>query len=185
MGKAERTTKLLLDLGDPQAGGANVGKREYLASTTRILNDARAFYLEFFLSVIKDCIGKARAYSTAHASWKESGKKRSKPGKPTPTNHPTLYTGVFSLQLDQVDLHQSFVKLRVSTGTQWVWANYPVQENRYFEARMNEQEWTGFLPSWLCAARGWRSIFRRKRPLWRKRLWSPNVIPIWSRWRSI
>jgi len=42
MGKAERTTKLLLDLGDPQAGGANVGKREYLASTTRILNDARA-----------------------------------------------------------------------------------------------------------------------------------------------
>jgi hypothetical protein len=179
MGKAERTTKLLLDLGDPQAGGANVGKREYLASTTRILNDARAFYLEFFLahphklfervqlidkktgevreatisadklltwaeyqtvstrdhphpdpdwnfsirfpdlpweyrrSVIKDCIGKARAYSRAHASWKESGKKRSKPGKPTPTNHPTLYTGVFSLQLDQVDLHQSFVKLRV------------------------------------------------------------------------
>ena len=50
MGKAERTTKLLLDLGDPQAGGANVGKREYLASTTRILNDARAFYLEFFLA---------------------------------------------------------------------------------------------------------------------------------------
>ena len=212
MGKAERTTKLLLDLGDPQAGGANVGKREYLASTTRILNDARAFYLEFFLahphklfervqlidkktgevreatisadklltwaeyqtvstrdhphpdpdwnfsirfpdlpweyrrSVIKDCIGKARAYSTAHASWKESGKKRSKPGKPTPTNHPTLYTGVFSLQLDQVDLHQSFVKLRVSTGTEWVWANYPVQENRYFEARMNEQEWNTLAP---------------------------------------
>jgi putative transposase len=212
MGKAERTTKLLLDLEDPQAGGANVGKREYLAATTRILNDARAFYLEFFLahphklfehvqlidkktgevreatisadklltwaeyqtvstrdhphpdpdwnfsirfadlpweyrrSVIKDCIGKARAYSRAHASWKESGKKRSKPGKPTPTNHPTLYTGVFSLQLDQVDLHHSFVKVRVSTGTEWVWANYPVQENRYFEARMNEQGWNTLAP---------------------------------------
>jgi len=42
MGKAERTTKLLLDLGDPQAGGANVGKREDLTATVRILNDARA-----------------------------------------------------------------------------------------------------------------------------------------------
>ena len=38
------------------------------------------------------------------------------------------------------------MKLRVSTGTQWVWANYPVQENRYFEARMNEQEWNRLSP---------------------------------------
>ena len=212
MGKAERTTKLLLDLADPQKGAANVGKREHLAATACILNEARSFYLEFFLAsphklfervqlidkqtgevreatisadrlltwaesqtvatrehphpdpswnfsarfpdlpweyrraVIKDCIGKAKTYLRAQAAWMHSGKKRGKPGQPTPTNHPTLYSGVFSFQLDQVDFHNSFVKLRVYTGTRWGWVNYPVQENRYFDTRMNEPEWSPLAP---------------------------------------
>jgi hypothetical protein len=50
MGQATRTTKLLLDLGKREEGGANCGKRAYLEATGAILNQARAFYLDFFLA---------------------------------------------------------------------------------------------------------------------------------------
>ena len=56
---------------------------------------------------IKDCIGKARAYHTAHATWKQTGKAKGKPGLPTPANHPTLYSGVFSLQLNQAEIRRA------------------------------------------------------------------------------
>lgn len=48
-----------------------------------------------------------------------SGKKKGKPGAPTPRNHPTLYEGTCSLQLEGVDLRNSFVRLRVYTGLDW------------------------------------------------------------------
>jgi len=219
MGTAERTTKLSLDLGDSHKGGTNQGKRAFLDATSQILNEARAFYLAFFLAhphklveqvqlidkkarevrdatisadklltwaeyqtvatrahphpdpawnfgerfpdlpweyrraVIKDCIGKARTYTTGHATWKASGKQRGQPGIPTPTNHPTLYAGTFSLQLDHADLRERFVRLRVFTGTEWVWANYPIQENRFFEARLHEPEWVPLAPKLVLKKR--------------------------------
>jgi hypothetical protein len=70
-------------------------------------------------SVIKDCIGKARGYLTTFKTWQDSGKKKGKPGKPSATNHPTLYAGTFSLELD---LRQSFVCLKVYNGAQWLMA---------------------------------------------------------------
>jgi transposase len=212
MGQTERTTKLLLDFSSKQKGGTNLGKRAYLEATSEVLNQARAFYLSFFLahpeklfervqlvnqetgevreatissdklqtwaeyqtvstrehpdpsplvnfsahfpdfpweyrrSVIKDCIGKAKASYTTHEQWRASGKKKGKPGLPTPRNHPTLYTGVFALQLDQVDVEQSWVSLRVYRGKQWAWVNYPVCENRYFEARMADPDWKPLAP---------------------------------------
>ncbi len=50
MGQATRTTKLLLDFSGRSQGGANPGKREHLAATVEILNAARRFYLDFFLT---------------------------------------------------------------------------------------------------------------------------------------
>ena len=50
MGQAERTTKLRLDLGEREQGGANHVKRTYLEETASLLNAARRFYLDFFLA---------------------------------------------------------------------------------------------------------------------------------------
>jgi transposase len=92
-------------------------------------------------SVIKDCIGKARGYLSAQQTWQQSGKKKGKPGVPTASNHPRLYRGTFSLELDALDLRESFVRLKVYTGTNWVWVNYPTRYNRYFEQRRMEPGW--------------------------------------------
>ena len=50
MGQTERSTKLLLDFSSKQKGGTNLGKRAYLEATSEVLNQARAFYLSFFLA---------------------------------------------------------------------------------------------------------------------------------------
>ena len=50
MGQATRTTKLLLDLSERRQGGANTGKRTFLAETVALLTAARAFYIDFFLA---------------------------------------------------------------------------------------------------------------------------------------
>ena len=207
MGQATRTTKLFLDIGKREEGGANTTKRAYLDATGAILTQARAFYLDFFLAhtqklaervsyysekhqemrtraispnelltwaeectmataehpqlwegwnfrerfpgmpfvyrraAIKDAIGKARSYLSHRASWEKSGKKRGKPGAPGAANHPTLYEGAFSLELESLDLRKSFVRLKVYTGQRWTWANYPVKYNRYFEQRRTEPGW--------------------------------------------
>ncbi len=50
MGQASRTTKLLLDLGKRDQGGANTEKRAALDATAAVLTAARAFYIDFFLA---------------------------------------------------------------------------------------------------------------------------------------
>src|SRR5258708_17004241 len=50
MGHAARTTKLSLDLGKRKAGGANTEKRVALDATKEVLNEARTFYIDFFLA---------------------------------------------------------------------------------------------------------------------------------------
>jgi hypothetical protein len=92
-------------------------------------------------SVIKDVIGKARGYLQATKSWQMAGKKKGRPGVPTATNHPTLYAGTFNLDLDELDLRKSFLRLKVYTGSGWVWMHYPTVYNRYFERRRAEAGW--------------------------------------------
>ncbi len=92
-------------------------------------------------SVIKDCIGKARGYLTTLRTWQHAGKKKGKPGVPTAANHPTLYAGTYALELDTLDLRKSFVRLKVYTGSQWVWVHYPTRYNRHFEQRRGEEGW--------------------------------------------
>jgi putative transposase len=207
MGQAKRTTKLLLDLGKRTQGGANTGKRAYLDETAQVLNQGRAFYIEFFLahaekfqetvvyysqkhlemrerlisahelltwaeaatvatadhpspwagwnfterfpampfvyrrSVIKDAIGKVRSYLSNRKSWQQSGKKKGKPGFPGAANHPTLYQGTLTLDLDTCKTQDRFAHLKVYTGSRWEWHNYPVQTSRYFEQRIKEASW--------------------------------------------
>ena len=92
-------------------------------------------------SVIKDVIGKARGYLTAHLKWQHSRKKKGQPGVPTAPNHPTLYAGTFRLDLDELDLRKSFIRLKVYDGTAWVWVHYPTLYNRYFEQRRADETW--------------------------------------------
>ena len=207
MGQATRATKLFLDLGNREGGGANSGKRAYLEETARLLDAARAFYVTFFLahpdkleekvsyfsqqlqeererlispnellswaesltvethahphplptynfserfpdfpfiyrrSVIKDAIGKVRSFLSNLATWRAAGKKKGRPGLPGASNHPTLYDDAFSLDLDGVDLHTCFARLKVYTGASWEWHNYPVKLSRYFEARWHDPAW--------------------------------------------
>lgn len=63
------------------------------------------------------------------------------PGFPTASNHPTLYMGTFTLDLDELDLRKSFLRLKVYTGEQWEWVHYPTRYNRYFERRRVEEGW--------------------------------------------
>src|SRR5258708_1539110 len=165
MGQSARTTKLLLDLSARDQAGMNSRKRAYLEETVKILDAARRFYLDFFLahpdprpawnfsqrfpdfpnryrrSVIKDCLGKARGYLSTLSTWQRSGKKKGKPGSPTAVNHPTLYGGTFTLELETRDLRKSFLRLKVYTGEQWEWVHYPTRYNRYFEQRRAEEGW--------------------------------------------
>src|SRR5215467_12675683 len=50
MGQATRTTQLPLDLSSRTTGGANPGKRAALEETMRLLDAARAFYIDFLLA---------------------------------------------------------------------------------------------------------------------------------------
>jgi len=100
-----------------------------------------AFPNRYRRSVIKDVIGKARGYQTQLLKWQCSGKKTGKPGIPTAANHPVLYAGTFTLELDALDVRKSFVRLKVYTGVEWVWAHYPTLYHRYFERRRAEEGW--------------------------------------------
>ena len=66
MGQAIRTTKLLLDLDKREEGGANSGKRAYLEATGAILTQARAFYLDFFLTHAQKLAERVSYYSEKH-----------------------------------------------------------------------------------------------------------------------
>lgn len=66
MGQATRTTKLLLDLGKREEGGANPGKRAHLEATAEVLNQARAFYLDFFLAQAHKLAERVSYYSEKH-----------------------------------------------------------------------------------------------------------------------
>ncbi len=207
MGEAKRTTKLSMALGRRDQCGANKGKRANLDCTAKILNEARSFYVAFFLahkeklsekvayfsqkhqaerertigadelltwaeyatvrtkahttpeagwdfsaqfaampivyrrSVIKDAIGKARAYLANCGNFVQSGKKKGLPGLPGAENHPTLYKGSLSLRLHEQSYREAFVRMKVYDGKKWLWQNYPVQASRWHEMRLNEQGW--------------------------------------------
>ncbi|HUW64789.1 MAG TPA: transposase [Spirochaetia bacterium] len=50
MGVAKRTTKIHINLDNRSVNGANTAKRVYLDLTKEILNQARSFYIDFFLA---------------------------------------------------------------------------------------------------------------------------------------
>ncbi len=71
MGQAKRTTKIYFNFAERNQGGANTGKREYLYLTKNILNEARAFYIDFFLAHSSKLEEKVTYYSEKHKKFKE------------------------------------------------------------------------------------------------------------------
>jgi transposase len=71
MGQASRTTKLLLDLGKRDQRGANSQKRAALLATAEVLNQARAFYLDFFLAHAHKLAERVTYYSEEHLEMRE------------------------------------------------------------------------------------------------------------------
>ncbi len=71
MGQATCTTKLLIDLGARAQGGANSGKRTHLEATAALLNEARAFYLDFFLAHAEKVAERIAYYSEQHQEMRE------------------------------------------------------------------------------------------------------------------
>ena len=71
MGQATRTTKLRLDLGKRRQGGANTGKRAALDATAGVLNEARAFYIDFFLAHADKLSQRIPYYSEKHLAMRE------------------------------------------------------------------------------------------------------------------
>jgi hypothetical protein len=103
-------------------------------------------------SVIKDAIGKVRSYLSNHANWEASGKKKGKPGLPSPSDHPTLYQGCISLDLETLDLQEAFVRINVYTGEGWRWMAYPVNSSRYLVERFRETGWQRQSPTLVLRA---------------------------------
>jgi putative transposase len=71
MGQATRTTKLLLDLGRRDQGGANTDKRAALDATALVLTQARAFYIDFFLAHADKLAERIPYYSEKHLEMRE------------------------------------------------------------------------------------------------------------------
>ena len=92
-------------------------------------------------SVIKDAIGKVRSYLSNFANWEKSGQKKGKPGLPGASEHPTLYQGTCELILEEAQVADRFVRLKVYDGKTWRWANYPVRCSRYFQQRQRDLAW--------------------------------------------
>lgn len=97
-------------------------------------------------AAIKDAIGKARSYLSNRARWQASGKRKGEPGLPGASNHPTLYQGTILLEEGQENQHFRFLRLKVYTGIEWRWANYPIKNSRYFQQRRNDLGWENQSP---------------------------------------
>lgn len=212
MGRAKRTTKICFNFAERSQGGTNNGKMICLTLTKQLLNNARAFYIDFFLahsnkmeekvtyylekhekfkerkltsnelltwvesktistrdhktplegwnfsenfpgvpvvyrrSVIKDAIGKARSHLSNYKNWEESGKKKDRPGLPGPNNHPTLYKGTLTMEIEKFDRKDSFVSILVYNGQDWERVNYPVKFSPWQEKRLTEAGWQNKSP---------------------------------------
>jgi len=103
-------------------------------------------------SVIKDAIGKVRSYLSTLANWERSGKKKGKPGWPAARDHPTLYQGCLSLDLETLDTREAFVRINVYAAGAWTWMRYPVSSSRYTMQKLGEAGWRSLSPTLVLRA---------------------------------
>lgn len=71
MARVKRTTKLQIDLGPRDKGGANTGKREHLELTRNVLNGVREFYTAFFLAHPDKLFEKRLYFHRKSGEWRE------------------------------------------------------------------------------------------------------------------
>jgi IS605 OrfB family transposase len=116
-------------------------------------------------SLIKDALGKVRSYLSNLKNWEKTGKKKSKPGQPGAANHPTLYQGSLTLDLETFNAQNRFVQLKVYTGSCWEWHTYPVQASRFFEQRIKEASWEQQSPKLVLRRRSAALHFPQTKPI--------------------
>jgi transposase len=92
-------------------------------------------------SLIQDAIEKVRSHLSTYKNWEQRGRRKGKPGLPGASNHPTLYQGTLTLDLETPGASSRFIQLKVYTGERWQWRNYPVQASRYFRQRVEDEAW--------------------------------------------
>jgi putative resolvase len=114
-------------------------------------------------SVFKDAIAKVKAYLANHTNWKRTSKKKGKPGMSGAHNHYSLYKWPCSLELDQPDVRESFVRLKVYTSKGWRWASYPVKYSHYFEQWRTDPMWLQQSPKLVLHPRSAELHFRQTR----------------------
>jgi len=103
-------------------------------------------------SVIKDAKGLARSYLSHRANWEASGKQKGKPGYPAASDHPTLYQGCLTLDLETLDTREAFVRINVYTAEGWRWMHYPVNSSHYLVERLKETDWQRQSPTLVLRA---------------------------------
>jgi IS605 OrfB family transposase len=132
---------------------------------------------EYRRSVIKDTIGKARSYLSNLANWQKAGKRKGKPGLPEANNHPTLYQGTIILDLEGFSKKERFVRIKVYTGQKWAWCNYPVHASRYFDQRLQDQEWSKESPKLILRKRSTELHFSQSKQISAKRVVESKADP--------
>jgi IS605 OrfB family transposase len=129
-------------------------------------------------SVIKDAIGKVRSYLSNTAKWKRSGKKKGRPGLPGARDHPTLYQGTCSLQME----HGRFARIKVYDGKTWTWVNYPVKSSRYLQRRLSEEGWERKSPLLVLRAHSAELHYAQTKEITarrvRERRLDPNLVTV-------
>jgi hypothetical protein len=81
-----------------------------------------------------------------------------------------LYAGVWTLELEPLDLRKSFVHLKVYNWTAWVWANYPTRYNRYFEERRADNAWEQESPKLVLSKEQAAIHFLQTKPMTAKKI---------------
>ena len=176
MGQATRTTKLFLNLGKRDQAGANTDKQAALSATVEVLNGARAFYIDFFLVHLDKLAERVPYYSEKHLemreraisahellTWAETCTVATKvhphpwegwnfsqafPGMPFTYRRSVIKDAIGKVRAflsNRAHWEKSGKKKRY-TGQTWMWVNYPVKYNRYFEQRRAEPGWEQHSP---------------------------------------
>lgn len=146
-GQVQRTTQLELELGARDQGGANTRKQRYLEATRDLLDEARAFYLRFFL---------------AHAG--KLTERVQVTGRKTGEVREALISA--DKLLSWAETHTVATREHPSPQPNWNFSSrfpdLPWEYRRYFEERRTQPDWQALSPQLVISATGAAIHFRKR-----------------------
>lgn len=87
-------------------------------------------------SIIASSLGQMQSYFTRAEKWEKSKSKKGKPSLPSASTMPTFYYSDYKLEVN--DIRNQFIALRVFTGEEWEFINYPIQFTKQFATKYEE-----------------------------------------------